>query len=49
MCSHTWKKVNDIRICLRCGLMRMPDGKLFFDKGILNYKSKKVKKNENKK
>lgn len=43
MCSHIWTKVNDILICKKCALNLLPDGTLFFDKKIINYKSKKRK------
>lgn len=37
MCNHTWKHVNDVWVCLRCGLTRTCDGKIIFDKKIVNY------------
>lgn len=43
-CSHSWKKVNDVQVCIRCGLTRISDGKIIFDRRLPNYKSKKVKK-----
>jgi hypothetical protein len=43
MCSHNWKKVNDVSVCIRCGMTRTHDGKIMFDKKIVNYKPKKVK------
>ena len=48
-CSHSWKTINDIKVCINCGLTRTYDGKLLFDKKIINYKRKRVKKNERKK
>lgn len=44
MCSHAWRKVNDVYVCLRCGLTRTKGGKIMFDKKIVNYKPKKQKK-----
>lgn len=44
MCSHSWQRVNDVRVCLKCGLTTTFDGKIFFDRKIVNYKSKKRKK-----
>ena len=44
MCSHNWQKVNDVQVCMRCGLTRTFDGKIIFDRKIANYKSKKSKK-----
>lgn len=43
MCKHNWRKVNDVWVCVDCGLTRMNDGKLIFDKAIINYKPKKRK------
>ena len=44
MCSHNWQKINDVYVCMRCGLTRTYDGKLIFDRKIANYKPKKRKK-----
>ena len=44
MCSHTWKKVNDLIVCTQCGLIRTYDGKIMFDRRLANYKPKKKKK-----
>ena len=41
MCGHNWRKVNDVWVCLNCGLTRTHDGKILFDRKITNYKSKK--------
>ena len=38
MCAHEWKKVNDTWICMRCGLTRLEDGFILYDKYILDYK-----------
>lgn len=48
MCGHVWKKYNDTWVCVRCGITKLPDGKIIFDRKLPNYKSKKrkVKKNE---
>lgn len=45
MCNHIWRKVNDVLVCVRCGLERI-DGtnKVIFDKKIVNYKQKKRKR-----
>ena len=44
-CSHSnTVKLNDVKVCLRCGLTLMPDGKVIFDKKICNYKPKRRKK-----
>lgn len=35
MCNHIWKTVNDLRVCVRCGLtVRRIDGKIVFDRRI---------------
>lgn len=49
MCSHEWKKINDVWVCLRCGITRLPQG-IMFDREIVNYQSsKKAKKARRKK
>lgn len=40
MCRHEWRKVNDVLVCLRCGLTRTYDGKVIFDRKMANYKRK---------
>ena len=45
MCPHTnTRKINDVKVCLNCGMTILPNGKVFFDKKIPNYKQKKRKK-----
>lgn len=41
MCQHSMKQINDIKVCIRCGLTFPPEGRPFFDKGIVSYYSKK--------
>lgn len=49
-CTHSnTKKVNDLRVCLSCGLTLTPDGKIIFDRKIVNYKPKKRRKANGKK
>lgn len=45
MCKHIWKDVNDVRVCLRCGLtMRKLDGAVIgFDRALPNYLREKGK------
>lgn len=44
-CTHAnTKKINDCKVCLNCGMTILPNGKLFFDKKIVNYKFKKNRK-----
>lgn len=45
MCAHANTiKVNDVKVCLNCGLTMTPDNKIIFDKKIVNYKPRKQKK-----
>jgi hypothetical protein len=44
MCSHIWKKVNDVSVCVRCGLTKTFDGRILFDRKLSNYKPKKKKR-----
>lgn len=37
MCQHNFKQVNDVKICIRCGLTIPQDGRPFFDKKIMPY------------
>ena len=37
MCNHLWKIVNDVRVCVRCGLTASRfDGKIIFDRKLPN-------------
>lgn len=50
MCSHTnTHKVNDVKVCLNCGMTVLPNGKIIFDRKITNYNPKKQKKKGGKK
>ena len=45
MCPHSHiKKINDLTVCLQCGITLTPDGKVIFDRKLVNYKPKKKKK-----
>ena len=44
MCSHNWLKVNSVSVCTRCGLTRLANGAIIFDRKFPNYKKKKRKK-----
>lgn len=35
MCKHEWRKANDAKVCVKCGLTATYDGCLFYDKKIL--------------
>ena len=43
MCNHIWQRVNDVRVCMRCGLTTTYDGKILFDRKIVSYKPKRKK------
>lgn len=35
MCRHTWKTINDVRVCQRCGMtVRLLDDKVMFDRRL---------------
>lgn len=40
MCKHDVVIINDAKICKKCGLTLL-NGKVFFDRKIVNYKPKK--------
>lgn len=42
MCGHQWKKYNDVWYCTKCGIIRLPNNKIIFDRKLVNY-TKKVK------
>lgn len=45
MCTHgNTVKINDVRVCLKCGLTLTPDNKVIFDRKLPNYKNKKRKR-----
>lgn len=42
MCNHMWKDMNDVRVCLRCGItVRRLDGAIIFDRKLPNINGKK--------
>lgn len=44
MCNHIWKIVNDVRVCLRCGLtVNRFDGAVMFDRKLPDMKGKESK------
>lgn len=45
MCGHQWKQINDITVCLQCGLT-LAGNKAFFDPGLRNQGGKKRGKNK---
>lgn len=43
MCKHEFIKINDIVICKKCGINKTPDGKIIFDRKVINYRPKRRK------
>lgn len=44
MCGHQWRKLNDVYICVRCGLTKTYDGKIIFDRRLPSKLNKKEKR-----
>ena len=44
MCGHQWKKVNDVYVCIKCGLTKTYDGKIIFDRKLPNNTKKGKRK-----
>lgn len=45
MCKHVWKDMNDVRVCLRCGItVRRLDGAIIFDRKLPNIRKGRGKK-----
>lgn len=51
MCPHEWKRIGDCKVCMRCGIMKLPNGQYVFDRDFPNYeperKTKKAVKKDN--
>ena len=43
MCAHDWRFINDVKVCLKCGLT-IANGKVIFDRKLPNYKKPKKRK-----
>lgn len=43
MCGHSWQKIGECWVCIKCGITRLPNGQLYFDRKLPNYKPKKTK------
>ena len=43
MCKHEFIKINDVVICKKCGITKTPDGKIIFDRKVINYIPKRRK------
>ena len=41
MCKHVWIKINDICVCKKCGVTRIEDSKIIFDRRLPSYKPKR--------
>ena len=48
-CKHFWDIYGDVRVCSKCGLTKLPNGCMFFDRDYLkvakkgvNYREKQV-------
>ena len=49
MCKHEVIKICDCKVCLKCGMTLLDYNKIFLDRKLPNYKSKKKgRKNEQK-
>ena len=47
MCNHSWQKINDVCVCLKCGISKTFDGKVLFDRplpGAIKKRGKKKRK-----
>lgn len=45
MCPHQWRRINDVFVCMRCGITRIEGTKkIIFDRKITNYKPKGKKR-----
>lgn len=43
MCKHNWKKVNDVDVCIKCGLSVCNGRILMIDKKLVERIGKRVK------
>lgn len=43
MCGHSWRRVCDMWVCMRCGMTRLNDGRILLDRKLINMKPKKRK------
>ena len=44
MCRHDMLKMNDVKICRKCGLTVCPNGQVFFDREL--FRKRRNKKHE---
>lgn len=41
-CRHNWKQINDVQFCTKCGITRVNNEKVMFDRKLPNHlKNKK--------
>lgn len=43
MCKHNWKKINDVDVCIKCGLTVSKGRILMIDKKLVERVGKRVK------
>lgn len=41
MCKHRVIQIGDCKVCIKCGMTLLDDNKIFLDRKLPNYKSKK--------
>lgn len=41
MCNHNIIKTGGCKVCVKCGMTLLNNNKIFFDRKLPNYKSKK--------
>lgn len=41
MCGHQWVEVNDVAVCTKCGVTRVRDGRILFDRRLPPVAAKK--------
>lgn len=50
MCNHSnTVRINDVKVCLKCGMTITHDGNVIFDRKITNYNKKRGKRKNGKK
>lgn len=43
MCRHIWKTINGLRVCPKCGMTVLHDGRVMRDKALPGYLQQKGK------
>lgn len=44
MCDHAWKKIGESKFCVKCGIIKLPNGEIYFDRELITYREPKKKK-----